>query len=78
MGFHILFTFTLQAVKSTGFGEETSSKGRKRLKREGKERYWGKNGNGKQKLKTDFCKLFLFLSKQRKCKKSIFRPKLKL
>ena len=33
----------------------------------------GKNGNGKQKLKTYFYKLFLFSSKQRKCKKKSYQ-----
>ena len=48
MGFHIFFTFTLKALKSTGFGG--AGGGRKRLKREGNdERYWGKKWKAKTK-----------------------------
>jgi hypothetical protein len=52
MGFHIFFTFTLLALKSTG--GRTFSRGRKRLKREGNERYWGKKWKWEAKTKNIF------------------------
>jgi hypothetical protein len=61
MGFHIFFTFTLLALKSTGFGGGHLQKEEKDSKGKETRGIGGKYGNGKQKLKTYFYKLFLLM-----------------
>ena len=63
------------------WGFKTSSKGRKRLNREGKGKYWeGKRGKWQnQKLNQISIKHFFSRANRENAKKnSIFRPKLKL
>ena len=54
-GFPYLFYIHIVGIKEYRvWGGGTSSKGRKRLKREGKERYWGKKWNWEANTKNRF------------------------